>query len=58
MPESYARYIARLEEQHERACQECADRNGHTQEQADECDDGCLACVDCPFEVEKKDAQE
>ena len=56
MPESYARYIARLEEQAERACRECADRNGYTQEQADECDNGSLACVDCPWGAKTKDA--
>lgn len=31
------------------ACVECAQRNGHTTEEAELCDDGSLQCPDCPW---------
>lgn len=31
------------------ACINTAIRNGHTKEEADECDAGSVGCPDCPF---------
>jgi hypothetical protein len=49
MGTSWETYIAREEEQAERACNECAAENGYTPEQAEECDDGNLECKGCPW---------
>ena len=50
----WSRYIEGLEDNNEQACIETAMKNGHTKEEADNCDDGSVACPDCPFkEVEK-----
>ncbi len=47
--ESAAGFFGREEEMNVRACVECAERNGHTAEEAEECEDGSLACTGCPW---------
>jgi len=37
------------------ACYNTAIKNGHTKEEADNCDDGSVNCPDCPFLVVSKD---
>lgn len=34
------------------ACFGTAIKNGHTKEEAEECDNGSLGCPDCPFKNE------
>ena len=46
---SAERHFAEEEAAHEAACNGTALENGFTLEQADECDDGEMHCVDCPF---------
>lgn len=43
------RYFASEEADAEAACTGTAMRNGFTLEQADECDDGSMHCVNCPW---------
>ena len=53
-----SRYFGDLEDRNDMACWECAVRNGHTKEEADDCDNGSVDCPDCPFrpaEVKKGD---
>ena len=45
----WSRYIADLEDNATQACQSTAVKNGRTTEEADNCDDGSVACPDCPF---------
>ena len=45
----WSRYIEGLEDMNTQACIETAKRNGHTVEEADNCDDGSVGCPDCPF---------
>lgn len=33
----------------EEACEQCARENGHTAEEADNCDDFSVGCPNCPF---------
>ena len=42
----------------EEACRGTAFRNGFTIEQADNCDDGSVGCLDCPFRWEPRDPYE
>ena len=53
-PVSYdlGRYLNSIEEQEAsgwRACIEAAQKDGHTQEQAENCDDGEHHCSECPW---------
>ena len=45
----WSRYIANEEDKNEQACRSCALRNGHTIQEADDCEDGSVNCPDCPF---------
>lgn len=45
----WSRYIADQEDNATEHCITTALRNGHTIEQAENCDDGSVACPDCPF---------
>ena len=33
----------------EMACRETAKKNGHSEEEAENCDEGSVGCKDCPF---------
>ena len=46
---SAAKFFGDVEDQATRACFECAIRNGHTVEEAENCDDGNIGCPNCPF---------
>lgn len=37
-----------------RACVECAERNGHTAKEAEECDDGSVGCPGCPWGLRRE----
>ena len=50
----WSRHIEDLEDRNIRACWECAERNGHTKEEADACDDGSVGCPNCPFQSNPK----
>lgn len=45
----WSRYIADQEDNATASCRDCAIKNGHTTEEADNCDDGSVGCPDCPF---------
>lgn len=45
----WSRHIADLEDAHEAACYETAIKNGHTTEEADNCEVGAEICPDCPY---------
>lgn len=47
----WSTYIGDLEDRNEQACIETAIKNGHTREEADNCDDGSVDCPDCPFKA-------
>ena len=47
----WSRYIAEVEDNNDRTCWECAERNGHTKQEADDCDNGSVGCPNCPFKV-------
>lgn len=49
----WSRYIADLEDSGWEACFSTAIRNGHTEEEADNCDDGSVACPDCPWKIKE-----
>ena len=49
----WSRYIADLEDNATMSCLNTATNNGHTREEADECDDGSIACPDCPFKAKE-----
>ena len=42
-------YMNRQMEAAERACYETAKANGHSQAEADNCDEGSVGCPNCPF---------
>ena len=44
-----ARFMRDQEAAHEGACLETALHNGHTAQEAEECDDQSVGCPDCPF---------
>ena len=48
----WSKYIADQEDNAVASCYDCAIRNGHTREEADNCDDGSVSCPDCPFKGE------
>lgn len=45
----YEHLIAQHEAANTNACRECAVKNGHTIDEADNCDDGNVGCPDCPW---------
>ncbi len=45
----WTQYEEQMEAAGVQACQGTALRNGHTVEEADNCDDGSVNCPDCPF---------
>ena len=49
----WSTYVSRLEDANEMACIETAIKNGHTREEADNCDDGSVGCPDCPWKGER-----
>lgn len=54
MPRSWEDYIASEEAAHEEACLQCAKWNGHTAQEAENCDAGSVGCPDCPFKIRIK----
>jgi len=53
----WGEYIANEEAAAEAACFGTAERNGHTIEEAEECDDGSVGCPDCPFITKQKESE-
>lgn len=51
--EYWDRYIANEEAIAEGACYEVAVKNGFTKKQADNCEEGNLKCVGCPWVEER-----
>jgi len=47
--ETSTKYLDDLADNDMAKCHECALRNGHTIDEADDCDDGSVGCPDCPF---------
>ena len=45
----WTRYEEAAEEASYSLCTETAIRNGHTVEEANNCDNGSVGCPDCPF---------
>lgn len=45
----WSKYVADVEDNAMEACITTAIRNGHTKEEAEDCDDGSVGCPDCPF---------
>ena len=45
----WTQYEEQMEAAGVQACRGTALRNEHTIEEADNCDDGSVACPDCPF---------
>jgi len=52
----WSKHIEGIEDMNTISCQSCALRNGHTIEEADNCDDGSVNCPDCPFETRKEES--
>jgi len=49
----WTRYEEAEEAKHDAMCFNTAIRNGHTKEEAENCDAGSLGCPDCPFKQQK-----
>lgn len=49
MDMGWSSHIASQEDSAWEACYTTAERNGHTKDEADNCDDGSVGCPDCPF---------
>jgi len=49
MPQYYSSYIHAIEDDNWRACIGAASKDGHTQEEAENCESGSLKCSICPW---------
>lgn len=53
MDRGWSQMIVEQENANVAACEQTAVRNGHTPDQAENCDAGSVGCPDCPFKREE-----